>query len=54
LTSNRKIQNAIRHTPVDGSAVVRAEAAPGRAIEIEEADSGNGIDPELRDRVFEP
>jgi signal transduction histidine kinase len=48
------IQNAIRHTPADGSAVVRAEAAPGRAIEVEVADSGNGIDPELRDRVFEP
>jgi signal transduction histidine kinase len=48
------IQNAIRHTPADGSVVVRAEPAPGRAIEVEVADSGNGIDPELRDRVFEP
>jgi signal transduction histidine kinase len=48
------IQNAIRHAPADGSVVVRAEAAPGRAIAVEVADSGNGIDPELRDRVFEP
>jgi signal transduction histidine kinase len=48
------IQNAIRHTPADGSVVVRAKPAPGRAIEVEVADSGKGIDPELRERVFEP
>ena len=48
------IQNAIRHTPADGSVVVRAERAPGHAIEIEVADSGEGIDPALRERIFEP
>jgi signal transduction histidine kinase len=48
------IQNAIRHTPADGSVVVRAERAPGPAVEIEVADTGNGIDPALRDRIFEP
>jgi signal transduction histidine kinase len=48
------IQNAIRHTPADGSIVVRAEPAPGPAVEIEVADSGVGIDPAAGDRIFEP
>jgi len=48
------IQNAIRHTPADGSIVVRAEPAPGPAVEIEVADSGVGIDPAAGDRLFEP
>jgi signal transduction histidine kinase len=47
------IQNAIRHTPADGSVVVRAQCAP-TAVEIEVADSGEGIDPALRHHVFEP
>jgi signal transduction histidine kinase len=47
------IQNAIRHTPADGSVVVRAESA-GDAVEIEVADTGDGIDADDRDRVFEP
>jgi signal transduction histidine kinase len=45
------IQNAIRHTPADGSVVVRAEPAPA-GIEIEVADTGDGIAPEERERVF--
>jgi signal transduction histidine kinase len=45
------IQNAIRHTPADGSVVVRAEPVAD-AIEIEVADSGDGIAPDERDRVF--
>ena len=48
------IQNAIRHTPADGSVVVRATPATGDAIEIEVADSGPGIAHHERDRVFEP
>jgi signal transduction histidine kinase len=48
------IQNAIRHTPADGSVVVRATAADEQAIEIEVADSGAGIASDERDRVFEP
>jgi signal transduction histidine kinase len=48
------IQNAIRHTPADGSVVVRAEPVPGRGVEVEIADSGSGIDPGLRERIFEP
>jgi signal transduction histidine kinase len=48
------IQNAIRHTPADGSVVVRAWPAKDRAVEVEVADSGDGIDPAARRRVFEP
>jgi phosphoglycerate-specific signal transduction histidine kinase len=36
------IQNAIRHTPADGSVVVRAEPSP-EGVEIEVADTGTGI-----------
>jgi signal transduction histidine kinase len=46
------IQNAIRHTPADGSVTVRAERAAG-AVEIEVADTGEGIAPDERERVFE-
>ena len=45
------IQNAIRHTPADGSVVVRAEPVAA-GIEVEIADSGDGIAPEDRERVF--
>jgi signal transduction histidine kinase len=47
------IQNAIRHTPADGSVVVRAAPA-GDAVEIEVADTGDGIAADERERVFEP
>jgi signal transduction histidine kinase len=36
------IQNAIRHTPADGSVTVRARAAAGE-VEVEVADDGEGI-----------
>jgi signal transduction histidine kinase len=45
------IQNAIRHTPADGSVVVRAQPVDS-GIEVEIADSGDGIAPEERDHVF--
>jgi signal transduction histidine kinase len=45
------IQNAIRHTPADGSVVIRAEPAAG-GVEIEVADTGTGIAPNDRARVF--
>ena len=45
------IQNAIRHTPSDGSVVVRAEPVADR-IEVEVADTGDGIAPGERERVF--
>ncbi len=47
------IQNAIRHTPADGTVMVRAEVV-GDAVEVEVADSGSGIAEEHRDRLFEP
>jgi len=46
------IQNAIRHTPADGSVTVRATSA-GASVEIEVADSGEGIAADDRERVFE-
>jgi signal transduction histidine kinase len=46
------IQNAIRHTPADGSVTVRAKAA-GNGIEVEVADSGEGIAAGDGERVFE-
>jgi signal transduction histidine kinase len=46
------LQNAIRHTPADGSVTVRAEQRDG-AVEIEVADTGRGIDPADRAVVFD-
>ena len=47
------IQNAIRHTPADGSVTVRAARA-GDGVEIEVADTGEGIAAADRERIFEP
>jgi signal transduction histidine kinase len=47
------IRNAIHHTPADGSVTVRAEAA-GAWVEVEVADTGEGIAAAERERVFEP
>jgi signal transduction histidine kinase len=46
------IQNAIRHTPADGSVVVRAEPVADDRIEVEVCDTGDGIAPEEREHVF--
>src|ERR1700742_2399840 len=46
------IQNAIRHTPADGSVTVRAKGGPG-GVEVEVADSGEGIPAGQSERVFE-
>ena len=48
------IQNAIRHTPPDGSVVVHARPGDGPSVEVEVADTGDGIDPALSSRMFEP
>jgi len=47
------IQNAIRHTPADGSVTVRAGPASD-GVEIEVADTGSGIPLADRERLFEP
>jgi signal transduction histidine kinase len=47
------IQNAIRHTPADGSVTVAAEPN-GERVEIEVADTGDGVPESDRARVFEP
>jgi signal transduction histidine kinase len=46
------IQNAIRHTPADGSVTVRARPA-GKGVEVEVDDSGEGIADGDGERVFE-
>ena len=46
------IQNAIRHTPADGSVTVRARTGSG-GVEIEVADDGDGIGAGDGERVFE-
>jgi len=46
------IQNAIRHTPADGSVTVRAQTAPG-GVQVEVADNGEGIAPGESGRAFD-
>jgi signal transduction histidine kinase len=46
------IQNAIRHTPADGSVTVRATASGGN-VEVEVTDSGEGVPAGDSERVFE-
>jgi len=49
------VVNAIRHTPADGSVVVRARpTADGRQVEVEVVDDGEGVRADERERVFEP
>jgi signal transduction histidine kinase len=49
------IVNAIRHTPADGSVVVRARPArDGSGVEVEVVDDGAGVPAEERERVFAP
>lgn len=47
------IQNAIRHTPADGSVTVRARRL-GAGVEVEVDDEGEGIPAASGERVFEP
>jgi signal transduction histidine kinase len=46
------IQNAIRHTPADGSVTVRARPSAG-GVEVEVADNGEGVPAGDGERVFE-
>ena len=47
------IQNAVRHTPADGSVRVVAQRRPD-GLEVAVADTGEGIPVESLDRVFDP
>jgi len=48
------VENALQAVGERGAVTVRLRrGGPGR-VEIEVADSGPGIDPEIRDRIFEP
>ncbi len=47
------LQNAIRHTPADGTVRVEARRA-GEGVEVIVQDSGSGIDEASLERVFEP
>jgi signal transduction histidine kinase len=47
------LQNAIRHTPSDGTVRVEARRSLG-TLEVAVSDSGEGIPPEALDRVFDP
>jgi signal transduction histidine kinase len=47
------IQNAIRHTPADGSVTVMAELN-GEGLEVEVADTGEGMLDDDRGRAFDP
>jgi signal transduction histidine kinase len=46
------VQNAVRHTPQDGTVTLRAEPDHG-FVRIEVADDGEGIPPEQAEQVFE-
>jgi signal transduction histidine kinase len=46
------IQNAIRHTPADGSVTVRARRLP-RGVEVEVDDEGEGIPAGAGDHIFD-
>ena len=48
------IQNAIRHTPADGSVVVRAQPTPARASRSRSPTPARGSPPAEREHVFSP
>lgn len=47
------LQNAIRHTPSDGTIRIEAHRAPA-AVTVAVEDTGEGIDPAAAERVFDP
>jgi signal transduction histidine kinase len=47
------LQNAIRHTPPDGTVVVRVSDGSDGHLELEVADDGEGIAPDERPHVFD-
>ncbi len=47
------LQNAVRHTPADGSVTVLIERSATGGWEVEVADDGEGVAPEDADRIFD-
>ena len=47
------LQNAIRHTPADGTIRIEARSLPS-SVEVVVADEGDGIPKDALDKVFEP
>ena len=47
------VQNALRHTPAGGRVTLSAEAGQG-ILRLRVADTGPGVDPTLRETLFEP
>jgi signal transduction histidine kinase len=47
------LANAIRHTPEGGTIAMSVERSPG-LLTLVVADSGTGVAPEMRERLFEP
>jgi signal transduction histidine kinase len=47
------LQNAIRHTPADGTVLVQARRGDG-SLQLTVTDSGEGIPPESVERIFDP
>ena len=47
------LANALRHTPPGGHVEVAATSLPDRRVQVTVTDSGQGIPPELLERIFE-
>jgi signal transduction histidine kinase len=47
------LDNAIRHTPPESNVRIQVEPAPGVVV-LRVVDEGDGFEPEIRDRAFEP
>ena len=47
------LSNALRHTPPGGRVEVAATGLPDRQVRVSVSDTGEGIPPELLERIFE-
>ena len=53
LVIDNLVSNAVKFSPVAGSVQIRCHR-DGREVVLDVADSGPGVPPEDRDRIFEP